>query len=659
MGCTNQVLGPLPKGYGAAPILREQSDCPLRAAAVVRSEADPSAGHFVILRDTFDARVYLGALIDQAAAIHDYIEIHVQTLESVRAQTFGPGGLTNAILDQRWQEQSAAWSAADPSSIIITGYEKRHGCPILIDIAKLQPVDLPGSEAEGWQLCQDDALLESAGLPAFSKSIDRYLHQPKLGKDGPFVALHADSPSSKSTILLQDLLGQTDAAPFNAGAGLMRFRYYQPLSLEEFFDTARGKEWSGLQHGRATLQWPGADSDHEGAAEQPLGGQPFFARQGKSAQAIEGYFLTIGAIASALAAVRDIVRQTQRPILSLTPANLRVGLGPTGPGMPLLWSAKVSLADQGDSVGARIEGTDTTYFARAGTSAASIYQPADVHGAVSGRGSFRIRQVIAEKRGTLVEGTFTPREKLDASANDLLRIRVGIAAGRIDLYTRLDPQMAMASGEWRLRSLPQSLAPATAVQLQAAEGVPMGNVDFELIPFQSSPCDLYSLGVIAARGLLLKPGASLAVALDEVMSLGRQAGLDAASAHGSLPERIGAIFAKDSRWATALGPAAFFSDGATDMRRWLIPPTLWWETLGAVVRMLPGLGPDSLCADYGAAPPGAIHRVFDQSLIDWNALIAKARGLLLGDWQLDREMHDVIGWFAESNASGKTAPAVR
>ena len=75
--------------------------------------------------------------------------------------------------------------------------------------------------------------------------------------------------------------------------------------------------------------------------------------------------------------------------------------------------------------------------------------------------------------------------------------------------------------------------------------------------------------------------------------------------------------------------------------------------------MLPGLGPDSLCADYGAAPPGAIHRVFDQSLVDWNALIAKARGLLLGDWQLDREMHDVIGWFAESTASGKTAPAAR
>ena len=659
MGCTHQALGPLPRGYAAAPILCEQFYCPLRVATVVRIEADLSAGHFVILRDTFDARVYLGALIDQAGAIHDYIEIHVQTLESVRSQTFGPGGLTNVTLDQRWQEQSAAWSAADPSSIIISGWEKRHGRPILMDVAKLQAVDLPGGEGENWQLCQDDGLLESAGLPAFGKSIDRYLHQPKLGKDGPFVALHADSPSSKSTILLSELLGQSDVVPFNAGAGLMRFRYYQPLSLEEFFDAARGKEWAGLQHSRATLQWPGADTDHDDSAGQPLGGQPLMARQGKSAQAIEGYFLSISAIASSVTAVRDVVRQTQRPILSLTPGNLRVGLGPTGPAMPLLWSAKVALVDQGDSVGARIEGTDTTYFARAGTGAASIYQPADVHGAVNGRGSFRIRQVIAEKRGTLVEGTFTPRERLDASANDLLRIRVGVAAGRIDLYTRLEPQMAMASGEWRLRSLPQSLAPATAAQLQAAEGVPMGNVDFELIPFQSSPCDLYSLGVIAARGLLLKPGASLAVALDELMSLGRQAGLDAASSHASLAERIGAIFAKDGRWATALGPAAFFSDGPADMRRWLIPPTLWWDTLAAAIRMLPGLGPDSLCADYGAAPPGAIHRVFDQSLVDWNALIAKARGLLLGDWQLDREMHDVIGWFAESAAPGKIAPASR
>src|SRR5207248_501852 len=119
-----------------------------------------------------------------------------------------------------------------------------------------------------------------------------------------------------------------------------------------------------------------------------------------------------------------------------------------------------------------------------------VYRPDGGSGVSQGQGALRIRQVLPDSRGTVVEATFTPRDPLSASRNDLLRIRITLAAGRFDLYAQLQPEMALASGEWRLRSVPQNLGDAVATQLRAAEGVPMRNVDYEHISLFSTPCDL-------------------------------------------------------------------------------------------------------------------------------------------------------------------------
>jgi hypothetical protein len=516
---------------------------------------------------------------------------------------------------------------------------------------------LPGAAEGTWKLCEDDALLGHAGLPPYSTSLDRYLYQPKLGKESPFVALSTPSPKNQTTIALADQLAQSSAIAVNAEAGLMLVRPYHPLNFEEFMDVLRSGSWEGVRHGRSILQWTGSGESNGETTGEPLGGQQLLSRYGRAGKAIERFYLTLCAVASAASTVRDNVQQSQRPCLNLTADSFRVSFSKPGPGLPLLWTARVELCDMGDAVPLNVEGTDTQYFIRAGSGTSTIYQPTIAQTASSGRGGFRVRQVLPEGRGVVVEGTFTPRERLMAARNDLLRIRIGVAAGRVELYARLQPDMALAGGEWRLRSLPQSIPEPLLSQLRAAAGTPLTNLEFDHIPFQSAPCDQYALAVLAIHALLLKPGSTSAVALDEVLSLARQTAIE--SDNGMpLPQRIASIFSKDNRWSESLGAQSLWGEtAASDPRRWLIPAELWWETLAAIVRLLPGVGPDSYSTDYGDAPPGAIHRVFDGVLSDMDALINKSRSLVLGDWQLNREVHGIIGWFLETPKDTKKTPA--
>jgi hypothetical protein len=88
----------------------------------------------------------------------------------------------------------------------------------------------------------------------------------------------------------------------------------------------------------------------------------------------------------------------------------------------------------------------------------------------------------------------------------------------------------------------------------------------------------------------------------------------------------------------------------------LVPAQLWWETLAAVVRMFPGVGPDSVCRDWGDARLGALHVVFDRAAADLEGLLRKTRSLIVIDWNYNREIHAVIRRYqVERPAGGKQA----
>jgi hypothetical protein len=74
----------------------------------------------------------------------------------------------------------------------------------------------------------------------------------------------------------------------------------------------------------------------------------------------------------------------------------------------------------------------------------------------------------------------------------------------------------------------------------------------------------------------------------------------------------------------------------------LLPAELWFHTLAAIVRLFPGLGPDSYCKDYGDAPALALETIFNQPLEDWEKLLIRSRSLIVMDWNANREVHSAI-----------------
>jgi hypothetical protein len=676
MASVKNVFGALPPGYVPVPLLPGQERAPLRVCVVFRQQPDKVSGHFVIVRDTFDARVLLGAVVDAAGRVVRFVEVWIQTLEGLSAMGDSHRQLlTNRILDKRWARQADMAASAQAGAAIRTGWESTHPAPLLIDLSshQLALLPAPGAAASAanspWALCEDDAMLAKAGLPPYSSSLDRYLYQPQAGAEGPFVPVTAGSPTTPSTVPLDQIVDSSRYLPLNPGAGLLMIREYLPFRFDDFTELL---EKGNLEPGPAEeiilASLTGA-SHADGSSRPAEGidatrgefGRFFLARHGRAATMVETFYLRLCAIAGAVQAVRHEIQYTERPVLNLCPESFRVTLSPSGPGLPFFWNSSVALVDSGDAIPLRIASTDIQYHIRdaAGKEAEKypVYRP-DVGDAGSqGQCTLRIRQVLSEARGTVIEATLTPRDRFHASRNDLLRIRVGVAAGRVDLYAQLQPEMALATGEWRVRSLSQALSEEVAAQLRAAEGVSMRNVEYEHIPLLSTPCDLYALAVLALSTLVGNPGTSLAVIVDETWSLARQA---AADHKPDLPlvKRIAAIFERDARWLETLGPKlpsdeAMTARGALE----LLPPDLWWHALAWIVRMLPGAGPDSFSTDYGDAPPNAPHRVFEPVIDSLNNLLGRARSVLLVDWKYNREVSGVLRRFRAAMAPREGAAA--
>ena len=74
----------------------------------------------------------------------------------------------------------------------------------------------------------------------------------------------------------------------------------------------------------------------------------------------------------------------------------------------------------------------------------------------------------------------------------------------------------------------------------------------------------------------------------------------------------------------------------------LLPPEMWYRTLAAIVRLFPGLGPDSHCKDYGDAPALALESAFTKAIEEFENLLVRSRSLIVIDWNANREVHSAI-----------------
>src|SRR3954468_2084698 len=77
MPSTSTASGPpnvtgIPAGYVAVSLMPGQRGAPLRLCGLARQKPDAAAGHFILLHDTIDARVFLGCVTDAGGVVHKW-----------------------------------------------------------------------------------------------------------------------------------------------------------------------------------------------------------------------------------------------------------------------------------------------------------------------------------------------------------------------------------------------------------------------------------------------------------------------------------------------------------------------------------------------------------------------------------------------------------
>jgi len=648
---TNDTLK-LPEGYVVIPVTEDQKPAVLKICVLVKQQPDTVGGHLVLIRDTVNAKVYLGCTVDASGEVLEWLELWIQSNETlINTVSAARQSLSNSMLDDRWRRQVEAFEKLDKAAAVRTGWETSHPLPTFLDISALAPVHPKDADSGShWQLCTDEGLLGQKGLGGYADSLHRYLHVPNPGSESFMIPLTSDAPTNASTKPISEIgLDTNSMIPFNPACGFMMVRKHAPIGLETFVDILSNAPWDGLKHGTSLIDLgAGINALKKDDTTFRCQGRLFLESHGWSGRLVETFHLKLRVLADIVSSVHSMVRHLQQPLLNINPANWRISLGLPGPGLPFLWTARAELARPGDAIPLAIERSDKQYYLTALEGGTSVYRPLITSLPTKGRASIRIRQVLPDTGDTtILEGTFSTQERINIATCDILWFRINLAQRDIDLYAHLEADSAMAHGEWRFRTIGQFFDDAQTSALRPAEGVPMSDIPFEIIPLLSSPCDLYSLAVMAARILLVDNTNSLPVALDETLSLARQtnSGYDE---NISLGERIKGIFNSDSRWIESLGPQHLIIDQIAPQEALnLVTGKLWWETLAMIVRMFPGLGNDSECIDYGNAMQGGLHKVFERTIADLDTLILKTRSLIVADWKSNHEICNLIDNYLE------------
>ncbi len=631
----------VPDGYTAVPVTDQAY--PLQVCALIKRKPEALGGALVLLRDRFDARIVLGCVLDAAQRVQQWIELWVQNVSGVK-QT-APAcreALSNAILDKRWKNLAKNLETLHHDGIIRTGWEETHPAPTLLHAEKQKPIHpLDPVTGAAWELCMDDDLLAEHGLPPYKTSLDRYLFvRDKDGKP-TFSPVTTDAPTTEDTVPLDEVAETSDKLiPFNLEGGLIIVRPFYSLAYDEYLGILNGGKREGLLHGTGLLD-PDETSQPLGSVDHP--GRMFLAKQGQGGRLIEALHLKLCLLNDVFMQVRQTTSATQHPFLNLSSDSFRVRFNGRNPTLPFLWTSQACLCQTGVAVELPIVSTESRFYIRPPQNAQAIFWPASANFSCSGRGDMRIRQVIPEeRRGTMVDGTFLAADPVTVHKNDLVWFRMHLGEQRLDLYAHMEEDRALAKDEWRFRTVGQQMDHAMLERLKAAEGVPLKNTAFEVLPLLSSPCDLYTLAVIGLKTLVVDNQITLPVALDELISLAREAGRNDFESDDLLL-RIGDLFNSDERWVLSLGPQHLANAEFTPEEAFAyVPQSLWWGVLAMLIRMLPGISPFSTCQDFGDAPDNNLGRVFDSALLDIEYLATVSRSLIVTDWSFNREVHDVL-----------------
>lgn len=633
------------ESHKAVRILPKDGESPFSICLIIpRDPTEHSAKR--VLRSSFGLVVHPGCIVDRAERIQQWVEVGIQSVNGLAEGVSSDlnDALTNIVMDRRFRDDFDRAREAAPESVIETGFESEHPPPLFFDAEKGKALDLtPDDDGGQWMLCRDDALLAGAELPPYGRSLHRYLYVPQKGEDSAFIPVTDGAPENDRTRAMEEIMPDygESVIPINPEGGLMMVRNMCDYGYGSYLEALGGRKGQNAEEMGAQFT-----SDPTSAEAMSEGGL-VLRRHGRVARLSETVHLKLLVLSQAVAAVRETVKGSGRPLLNLRGSSLRVDLPDRSPHLPVTWLPEVELVDCGSAVQLDIPEVNDRYFVRKGDSGASVYWPEVTQKMISGSGTLRIRQVTGEDGVTRVEGTFAAPDIVKVSETDLLWMRLDAGGQSLDLYGHPRAQEALARGEVRFRSLDHQFCDESVSALKQQEGVPREGVFFRFMPVLSSPCDLYSLGVIAVQSLLVDKQNSLPIALDEVFALAHEVEARHAEDY-PLVDRIRAIWQEEERWEEALGAHRLgWEDVGESVAAAAVPREVWWRILAAIVRMFPGSCPESVCEDYTDAPAEGLYRVFDSSLEEWRDLVGMTRSLVVNDRELNSQVQHVIGRLLE------------
>ena len=633
-------------GIRCVPLSTDEAAANLRLCAVLREQPDAATGHLILLRQTPEARVILGAACDADGGVREWLELWLQDIDAQ------PAGATliasNTARDAAWQQLVTRLRGADPEGAFSSRSEKAPPRPVFVNLATWAPWH-PANESGEIEVTHDDSALAAAGLPKYSEHTARF---GRAAAGGAFVPLNAEARGAADTVELQTLQPKgANLVALNPGGGMIFARRFAPLAVEEFAELLGGRPWSGIVNAKRPFRLSGVYRQLDDETEMRAGGQHYYgARRDQAGRLAEVLCLKLLLAEQCVRAVAEEVRRTALPLLNVTPESFRVSLAAMSGNLPFCWASRVTLVCPGDAVAMDVPSSSTRYFASRVPPAASIYRPEELGVPRAGVGNVRIRRILTPADGGIaLEGTLSSHERLNVQPNELLRLRLPLKdAGSVELIGYIDTKAAMAPGEAAFRTIPLNFDEARSAMLRSYEGIPFSQIPFEVLQPLSSPCDIYSLGVLALRLLYAGSDLTLPVILDTALSLLRAAtaeNSDPENSDASLESRIVHLLNADERWLATLGPQHLIrpsKEGEAVVVAGSLPVEIWARVLAAILPFFPGRSPDAFCRDLADAPTLAPHTPFDTALRALGRALNTARALFLSDWKQNEEVVGIL-----------------
>jgi hypothetical protein len=664
----------LPERYSAVPFGFPEPGGPLEFCLIVNQGTGAESPALVELRENWDSRVFLGCIRDRSGRVWKLVEIWFQDVSLPKA-TLSPdtSGVTNLRLDEAWSERASGWS-----DIIRTGWEQPRGeaCPLIIDLAGFTcgPM-LDPRNGQRWSLCTDDKLLETYKLPAYSKSLTRYLYQPGENVGGQLIPVVRECPEGPATVPIEAIFPQQSYLPVNLHGGGVIVRDLYPIPLEAYVDLLGGGKWPGLIFGENTI---GLGGIYDRLREGILGDELLVMSRNRSPlRVLEVFHLKTALIASLLDTVKVMSRSVGRPFLNLSPQSFAVSLTEMDRPLPAFWSAQTAVIDSGMAISVDVGTSGEKVFTRRSEdSATSAYEPSGV-GAYSEGNEAKVqlknlKSILAgedEADGRMdwqdrtehfvLEGTVKLPHYDSVFSGQWAYLRIRIKNYTVDFYSRLTNESGIVS----FTSVPVQISTAAAQTLR--EKFQFAGCFYRVFPALGYPCDLYSMGILAARLLFVNETNDLHHVTSEFLEMASylsktlplQDNGDESGRLAQACQLIEGYYLTRPNLQKILGPLQFAktlveadaeisarsADTAAKELFDHFPQRLLWESLLAVLRMLSGEGGVSIYPDLAGDPhPDALTEGFDKSIAAWNAIATDSRAILFGDYTQNFEIQSLL-----------------